>query len=113
MIISNWKMDFGAHKGLDCVAPCDMYSVLLSHSLIDDPYYGTNEEKVTALSRQDCTFYTEFSLSEAELSREKIELIFHGLDTICDIFLNGNIGDMIDALITADTAEKLKDSQTF
>ena len=23
-------------------------------------------------------------------------------------FLNGNIGDMIDALITADTAEKLK-----
>lgn len=91
MIISNWKMDFGAHKGLDCIAPCDMYSVLLSHSLIDDPYYGTNEEKVTALSRQDCTFYSEFSLSEAELSREKIELLFHGLDTICDIFLNGEL----------------------
>jgi peptide chain release factor 1 len=26
-------------------------------------------------------------------------------------FLNGNIGEMIDALITADTAEKLKNSE--
>ena len=56
MIITNWKMDFDTHKGLDCVAPCDMYSVLLSHSLIPEPYYGTNEAIRTDLSKKDCTF---------------------------------------------------------
>ena len=88
MFIENWKMDFGEYSGLDCSAPCDMYSVLLAHGLIDEPYYGTNELKLTRLSENDCTFYTTASLSEQELAKEKIDLVFYGLDTICDIFFN-------------------------
>ena len=89
MVINSWKMDFDKYKGLDCTPPCDMYSILYDYGYIDDPYYGTNEEALTDLSRKDCVFYSEFSLSKEELSCEKIDITFLGIDTICDIYLNG------------------------
>jgi beta-mannosidase len=67
-----------------------MYSVLLEHKLIEDPFYGINEEKATTLSDLDCIFETEFTLDEETLDREYIELRFLGIDTICDIIVNGN-----------------------
>ncbi len=95
MIIKDWKMDFMEHKGLLCSAPCNMYSVLESHGLISDPYYGTNEETLTPLSREDCVFYSELSLDDSQLSCDKIELTFYGLDTICDIYFNGTLIDSV------------------
>ena len=89
MKITNFKMDYDNYCGLECTVPCDMYSVLLNHGYIDDPYYGTNEEALFEYSKKDCTFYTEFALSENELKKEKIDIIFYGLDTICDIYVNG------------------------
>ena len=95
MIIKNWKLDIGDYSGLDCFAPCDMYSVLFEHGLIDDPYYGTNEKALLSYSKKDCVFYTDFNLTENELKREKIELCFYGLDTICDIYFNGVLLDSV------------------
>ena len=91
MILRDWKMDFDGHTSLSCTVPCDMYSVLESHGIISDPYYGTNETELTELSCKDSVFYTDFSLDEATLKKENIELVFYGLDTICDIFFNGNL----------------------
>ena len=95
MILNNWKMTCGEYKDLECLAPCSMYSVLLEHKLIEDPFYGINEEKVTALSELDCIFETEFILEEETLEREYIELKLSGIDTICDIIVNGNIIDSV------------------
>ena len=95
MIIKNWKMDFGTYSSLECVAPCDMYGVLQDHGIIPDPYFGTNEEELSDLSRQSCTFHTRFKLSGEELERENIELNFYGLDTICNIYFNGTLLDSV------------------
>lgn len=95
MVITNWKMDIGEYLGLECQAPCDMYSVLLAHGLIPDPYYGTNEEKLLEYSKKDCTFYSEFTLTQDELKQDKIELCFFGLDTICDIYFNEALLDSV------------------
>lgn len=95
MIINDWKMNFDKHSELSCSVPCDMYSVLYNHGIIEDPYYGTNEEKLCNLSKMDCTFYTEFILTEEDLECEKIEISFYGLDTICDIYLNGILLDSV------------------
>ena len=95
MIIKDWKMNFDGCKGLECTIPCDMYSVLFAHGKISDPYYGLNELDLTDLSRKDCTFYSEFILTRDELLREKIELSFYGLDTICDIYFNGTLLDSV------------------
>ena len=50
-----------------------------------------------------------YNYPQGRVTDHRIGLTLFSLDS----FLNGNIGDMIDALITADTAEKLKDAQTF
>ena len=95
MIIKNWKMDIGEHTGLSCQAPCEMYSVLLEHGIIDEPYYGVNEEELLDYSKKDSTFYADFDLSEKELAFSKMELCFYGLDTICDIYFNGVLLDSV------------------
>ena len=95
MDIKNWKMDIGEHTGLECVAPCDMYSVLENHGIIPDPYYGTNEKNLLSYSKMDCVFYSDFCLNQDELNRDKIELCFFGLDTICDIYFNGSLLDSV------------------
>ncbi len=88
MVVKNWAMDFMEHKGLTCTAPCSMYSVLLEHRLIKDPFYGTNELEATGLSEQDCKFYSEFAVDADTLQRDHVVLEFYGLDTVCDIYLN-------------------------
>ena len=95
MLINDWKMNFDKYCGLVCTVPCDMYSVLLTHGYISDPYYSTNEKELSSLSDKDCTFYSNFSLSKQELDFEHIELCFYGLDTICDIYLNDALLDSV------------------
>lgn len=84
-----WKMSYREYKGIECEAPCSMYSVLLENNLIKDPFYGTNEHELTKYSDYPCEFECEFEVSEEEYKKQNINLIFHGLDTICDIYLNG------------------------
>ena len=48
-----------------------------------------------------------YNYPQGRITDHRIGLTLFSLES----FLNGNIGDMIDALITADTAEKLKNSQ--
>ncbi len=91
MFIENWKMDYEGYRSLDCTVPCDMYSVLLNYGYISDPYYGTNEKELFDYSKKDCVFYSSFSLTKEELKKDKIDLIFYGIDTICDIYLNGTL----------------------
>lgn len=95
MLINNWKMKFLAYEPLDCTAPCSMYSVLLEHKKIEDPFYGTNEQEATKLSEEDCCFYTSFEVSEDDYRKENMELIFYGLDTLCEIYLNDKLLDTV------------------
>ena len=48
-----------------------------------------------------------YNYPQGRITDHRIGLTLFSLES----FLNGNIGDMIDALITADTAEKLKASE--
>ena len=48
-----------------------------------------------------------YNYHESRVTDHRIKLTLFSLEN----FLNGNIGEMIDALITADTAEKLKASE--
>lgn len=93
MKLTNWKMTYEEHKNLECTAPCSMYSVLLDHKIIDNPFYGLNEREYMHLSEKDCRFECEFEVSEEMLTKEYLELTFLGLDTICEITLNGSLLD--------------------
>ena len=89
MNIQNWTFYYPGFAPLPCTAPCTMYSVLLEHDQIPDPFYGLNERELQHLGEKDCAFEAEFSVSDEMLARDYTELTFHGLDTICHIYLNG------------------------
>ena len=48
-----------------------------------------------------------YNFPQGRVTDHRIGLTLYTLES----FLNGNIGEMIDALITADTAEKLKNGE--
>ena len=91
MNIQDWTLYYDNFGPLSCQAPCTMYSVLYDHGKIPDPFYGTNERELQYLAEKDCVFESVFSAPPALLTREHIELVFHGLDTICHIYLNGTL----------------------
>lgn len=91
MKIASWIMQYQQYPTLAATAPCSMYSVLLEHGLIQDPFYGLNEQELTDLSRAGCVFSSVFEIRPEELKKEYIELVFYGLDTICDIYFNGTL----------------------
>ena len=91
MNIQDWTLYYDNFGPLSCQAPCTMYSVLYDHGKIPDPFYGTNERELQYLAEKDCVFESVFSTPPALLTREHIELVFHGLDTICHIYLNGTL----------------------
>ena len=91
MQIKKWNMIYEEYKDLACTAPCSMYSVLLEHGIIEDPYYGLNEMDATRLADKGCIFISSFDVDEALLAHDFIELTFHGLDTICKIYLNDTL----------------------
>lgn len=94
MYLSDWNMIYD-HKELPCRAPCSMYSVLYEHKLIDDPFYGLNERDYMHLSEKNCKFTCEFEVTPDLCAKEHLELTFLGLDTLCDITLNGSSLDSV------------------
>lgn len=89
MQIKQWKLNFKEHRGLECSVPCSVYSTLLEHGLMDDPFYGLNEQAATELSRMGCEFYTAIEAGGEVLAKKHILLRFEGLDTLCAIHING------------------------
>ncbi|MBE6709032.1 MAG: glycoside hydrolase family 2 protein [Ruminococcaceae bacterium] len=91
MLLDKWTMIYDEYDRLFCTAPCSMYGVLLEHGLIEDPFYGLNEQSLTALSDKDCAFECEFHADAEITEKEHVMLVFYGLDTICRIVLNGTV----------------------
>ncbi len=86
--INDWTLVW-KNKCFECKAPATMYSVLLENGVIEDPYVGLNARKAEKLAEDDCRFQTVISVDESLIKSENIFLCFDGLDTLCDIYLNG------------------------
>ncbi len=71
--------------------PGNVFSDLLHHQLIEDPFIGNNEEKVQWVSETDWEYKTNFSLSEVLLEKKHFELNFEGLDTYASVYLNDSL----------------------
>lgn len=74
-----------------CSVPCSMYSVLIKNGVIPNPYVGLNEDAAVAYYGKDCVFSADFCVSSNEIARENVCLRFGCLDTLCDIYLNGEL----------------------
>lgn len=76
-------------EGISAQIPGSVYGALLEKELIPDPFYRDNELKVLPLMENDFCYTTEFEVTNQMLACDALLLRFDGIDTLADIFLNG------------------------
>lgn len=69
--------------------PGSVYSCLLEHELMPDPYWRDNELDALKLMENDFIFTEHFVPEPEVLEGDRVILRFDGIDTIADIALNG------------------------
>ncbi|MEN8250155.1 MAG: glycoside hydrolase family 2 protein [Bacteroidota bacterium] len=62
---------------------------LYTNQIIPDPLYGANEDAILWIEDNLWEYKTSFSLTAKQKKLEKIDLVFDGLDTYAEVFLNG------------------------
>ncbi|MGH9906562.1 MAG: glycosyl hydrolase 2 galactose-binding domain-containing protein, partial [Pyrinomonadaceae bacterium] len=66
-----------------------MHTDLLNNGLIEDPFYRDNEKKLQWIDKVDWEYQTNFDVTPQLLAKRNVELVFEGLDTYANVFLNG------------------------
>ncbi|QGH36622.1 glycoside hydrolase family 2 protein [Gracilibacillus salitolerans] len=88
--IQNWYFKTaGANDWKLATVPGCVHTDLLKHEMIPDPFVGENELDLQWVDKQDWEYKTTISLSAEWLQEERVELIFEGLDTYADVYVNG------------------------
>src|SRR6266478_1750072 len=86
---SGWRFrEAGKDKWYPASVPGCVHTDLLDNKLIDDPFYRDNEQKLQWIGKTDWEYQTSFNLTTEIFARKNLELVFAGLDTYADIFLN-------------------------
>lgn len=76
---------------IETVVPSTVYETLLKKELMPDPFYRDNELTALKLMENDFVYETDFSLKNTDREADKIFLRFHGIDTLADIYLDGQL----------------------
>ncbi|MCU1301403.1 MAG: beta-mannosidase [Candidatus Sulfotelmatobacter sp.] len=64
---------------------------LLRNKLIPDPFDRDNEFHLQWIGLADWEYQTTFQADAATLAREHVDLVFEGLDTFADVYLNDQV----------------------
>ena len=82
---------YGSNEWLSAQVPGTVHQDLIAHDKLPDPFYGMNEQKIQWVEKEDWLYRTSFVLTEEQLHHEGVYLVFEGLDTYADVFLNGSL----------------------
>ncbi|WP_294251551.1 glycoside hydrolase family 2 protein [uncultured Chryseobacterium sp.] len=96
--------------------PGTVHLDLMTNNVIPDPYKDENEKKVQWVENEDWEYQTKFNLSNAELQHQNIDLIFLGLDTFSEVYLNGKLVKNTDNMFrtwTIPAKDYLKNSENI
>ena len=88
-INAGWQFrEVGKTDWHDATVPGCVHTDLLANKLIDDPFYRDNEKKQQWIGKKDWEYRTTFKVTPQTLARENVELVFEGLDTYAQVYLN-------------------------
>jgi beta-mannosidase len=73
---------------LPAKVPGCVHTDLLDNGQIPDPFMGTNERSLQWIGERDWEYRTRLNADAGLLARERIELVFQGLDTYASVRLN-------------------------
>ena len=82
--ITNKKLKSG--KQFAATVPGTIHTDLLDNKLIDDPFFSDNELKMDWITECDWIYQTKFDFHSD--TNESVDLVFEGIDTISEIYLN-------------------------
>jgi beta-mannosidase len=95
---------------LDAYIPEDIHATLRRAGYIKGHYYGKDLEEERWIEEVDWIYFKEFYVSD-DLKQEKVIIEFEGLDTFCDIYLNGEkiaFGNNMFIPVVVDVKSKLR-----
>ncbi len=81
----------GSDKWMKAVVPGTVQQDLIRNELLPDPFYGLNEKKIQWVENKDWIYKTSFTLTPEQIAKEGANLVFEGLDTYADVYLNGSL----------------------
>ena len=81
----------GKDQWYPATVPGCVHTDLLANKLIDDPFYRDNEKQQQWIGKTDWEYKTTLEISPEIMKRETVELVFEGLDTYADVYLNDNV----------------------
>ncbi|MDQ0170148.1 beta-mannosidase [Paenibacillus tundrae] len=88
-VIQNWTFKACEdQEWLPAQVPGCVHTDLLKLGKIPDPFYGTNEKEVQWIDKKDWEYQTKFDVQEKLFAQEHLELVFDGLDTYADVYVN-------------------------
>jgi beta-mannosidase len=86
-----WTMrEEDKHDPIPALIPGSTYTNLFAARAIPDPFYGENNGEVQWVAEKAWFFEREFRVPDDLLSKQHVELVCHGLDTLATIELNGH-----------------------
>ncbi|MEI2750366.1 MAG: hypothetical protein V9E88_16610 [Ferruginibacter sp.] len=89
---SGWSFrQAGKGNWLPASVPGSVYADLLKNKIIQDPFYRDNEKKVQWVDSVDWEYQCTFSIPENYSKEEHINIVFDGLDTYADVYLNNRL----------------------
>ena len=89
-INSGWQFtQAGKADWLPATVPGTVHTDLMDNKRIEDPFYRENEKKVQWIDKVDWEYRCTFDAAPDIVGQQNIELVFNGLDTYADVYLNG------------------------
>src|SRR6266496_5168802 len=86
---TDWQFrEVGKPTWYSATVPGCVHTDLLDNKLIDDPFWRDNEQKQQWIGKTDWEYQTIFNVTPEMLKHEKLDLVFEGLDTYANVFLN-------------------------
>ncbi len=91
-ITGRWEFsEEDGSKWFPASVPGCVHTDLMNNHLIPDPFVGTNEADLQWISRKNWTYRTTFDVAPVFIRRNNLDIVFKGLDTYADVYLNGSL----------------------
>ncbi|MGM9688835.1 MAG: glycoside hydrolase family 2 protein, partial [Alloprevotella sp.] len=71
--------------------PGVVHTDLLDNGIIEDPFFRLNERGLQWIDKEDWLYETRFTLDGEMREQQRVELVFEGLDTYADVYLNDSL----------------------
>lgn len=85
-----FQEDYDDSHWMDIAVPGDVHRALMAAGRIPDPFYDRNELECSWVEEREWWIRLQFDCPQDALQPdEKLNLVFHGLDTFVSIWLNG------------------------